>query len=194
MPDSVSDLARRLAEQAEAICRHYLSNGHRQGRYWLVGDVHNQPGRSLYVRLHGPFSGKGAAGKWADAATGEHGDLLDLIAAARGHQRLGETLDEARRFLGLATTRRNPGVPSGPPSPSNHWATTAPWSQPTPFCGPSSLTAAGSDRGRAAPVRPMPPDRRHPRRDLPAGSRHHARRRLPDAALSPPLPLPAGPR
>lgn len=32
--------------------------------------------------------GKGAAGKWTDAATGEHGDLLDLIAKARGLYRL----------------------------------------------------------------------------------------------------------
>ena len=32
----------------------------------------------MFVRLTGP-AGKGAAGKWTDAATGEHGDLLDLI-------------------------------------------------------------------------------------------------------------------
>ncbi|MGY3287026.1 hypothetical protein ACVW0I_000308 [Bradyrhizobium sp. LM6.11] len=35
------ELARRLAREAEAVCRHYLSNGKRQGRYWLVGDVNN---------------------------------------------------------------------------------------------------------------------------------------------------------
>jgi hypothetical protein len=28
---SAADLARRLARDAEAVCRHYLSNGHRQG-------------------------------------------------------------------------------------------------------------------------------------------------------------------
>ena len=50
MVDSISDVARRLAENAEAVCRHYLPNGRREGRYWLVGDVHNTPGRSLYVR------------------------------------------------------------------------------------------------------------------------------------------------
>ena len=37
-----------------------------QGRYWLVGDVANTPGRSLFVRLKGPVSGKGAAGKWTE--------------------------------------------------------------------------------------------------------------------------------
>lgn len=39
------DLARRLAENAEAVCRRYLSAGRRHGNYWLVGDVHNTPGR-----------------------------------------------------------------------------------------------------------------------------------------------------
>jgi hypothetical protein len=61
-----SELARRLARNAEAVCRHYLSNGHREGRYWMVGDVRNTPGRSMFVRLIGPESGKGAAGKWTD--------------------------------------------------------------------------------------------------------------------------------
>ena len=75
---SAAELARRLARDAEAVCRHYLSNGHRSGRYWIAGDAQNTPGRSLYVRPSGPDYGPGAAGKWTDAATGEHGDLLDL--------------------------------------------------------------------------------------------------------------------
>jgi hypothetical protein len=29
----------------------------------------------MFVRLNGPPSGKGAAGKWSDAATGEHGGI-----------------------------------------------------------------------------------------------------------------------
>ncbi|MFG1305191.1 DNA primase, partial [Xanthobacter autotrophicus] len=56
-----SDLAHRLGRQAEAVCRHYLSNGRRDGRYWLVGDARNTPGRSTYVRL--ADSPKGPAGK-----------------------------------------------------------------------------------------------------------------------------------
>lgn len=80
MHSPAADIARRLAEDAEAVCRHYLTNGRKQGRYWIVGDVQNTPGRSLYVRLTGPISGPGAAGKWTDSATGQHGDLLDLIA------------------------------------------------------------------------------------------------------------------
>jgi hypothetical protein len=66
MMENASELAGRLAGQAEAVCRHYLSNGRREGRYWLVGDVQNTPGRSMFVRLAGPESGKGAAGKWTE--------------------------------------------------------------------------------------------------------------------------------
>jgi hypothetical protein len=66
MPGHAGELARRLAREAEAVCRHYLSNGRRAGRYWLVGDVKNTPGRSMFVRLSGPESGKGAAGKWTE--------------------------------------------------------------------------------------------------------------------------------
>jgi Toprim domain len=95
------DLARRLARDAEAVCRHYLSRGCRHGHYWVVGDARNTPGRSLYVRLDGPDYGPGAAGKWTDSATGEHGDLLDLIVLNRDLHRLGEAMDDARSFLAV---------------------------------------------------------------------------------------------
>jgi hypothetical protein len=106
MRHQAADLAHRLARDAEAVCRHYLSNGRREGRYWLVGDVRNTPGRSLFVRLHGPESGKGAAGKWTDAATGEHGDLLDIIRESCGLVDFSDVANEARRFLSLP--RQNP--------------------------------------------------------------------------------------
>ncbi len=95
MPGPAADVARQLARQAEAVCRHYLSNGFRAGHYWHVGDVANTPGQSLYVRLAGP-----SAGKWTDAATGEHGDLLDLIALNQSLP-LKDALAEARQFLAL---------------------------------------------------------------------------------------------
>jgi hypothetical protein len=112
-----AELARRLAHNAEAVCRHYLSNGRREGRYWLVGDVQNNPGRSLYVRLHGATSGKGAAGRWNDAATGERGDLLDMIAAARGLDGIGAAMEEARLFLGVARPTPSPPSPALSGSP-----------------------------------------------------------------------------
>ena len=121
MPSAAFDLARRLARDAEAVCRYYLPAGRREGRYWLIGDVEGVPGRSLYVRLHGPESGKGAAGKWTDAATGEHGDLLDLIAANQRLTTLRDTLDEARRFLSLPRPERrdNLATPAARGSPES---------------------------------------------------------------------------
>lgn len=99
---SAAEMAQLLARQAEAVCRHYLPAGRRQGRYWLVGDVHNTPGRSLIVRLSGGGSGKGAAGRWQDSAEGTHGDLLDLIRERCGLTDFRDVAEEARRFLGLA--------------------------------------------------------------------------------------------
>jgi hypothetical protein len=98
-----AELADRLAQQAEAVCRHYLFNGCRTGQYWHVGDVANTPGHSLYVRLAGT-----RAGKWVDAATGDHGDLLDLIARNQSLPALRDTLDEARRFLALPCEQPHP--------------------------------------------------------------------------------------
>lgn len=93
---SASDLAGRLARDAEAVCRHYLSAGRRAGNYWLVGDVSNRMGRSLYVHLVGP-----RAGRWTDAATGQFGDLLDLIRETCGLVDFRDVADEARHFLSL---------------------------------------------------------------------------------------------
>jgi hypothetical protein len=123
MGNSAHDLARRLAQNAEAVCRHYLSNGRRSGRYWVIGDIMNTPGHSMYVRLFGPESGKGAAGKWTDAATTEHGDLLDMIAKQNGLSHFPDIAAEAWRFLGSpeADTRipsMPPGSPIGPPEHS----------------------------------------------------------------------------
>ena len=88
-------VAAALAERAEDVCRRYLPHGRRQGRYWVAGDLDGARGRSLYVRLSGP----GTPGKFTDAATGEHGDLLDIIRHRTGVPTLRAALDEARAFL-----------------------------------------------------------------------------------------------
>lgn len=93
------ELSQRLAQNVQAVCRHYLPAGRREGRYWMVGDVAGAPGRSLYVRLF--ETERGAIGNWVDAATGEHGDLVDLIRMNQRHGRLAETINEAERFLSL---------------------------------------------------------------------------------------------
>lgn len=101
MRSFIADLAHSLANDAEAVCQHYLSNGHRVGQYWLVGDARNTPGRSMFLRLRGPDNGPGAAGHWTDAATSEHGDLLDVIRESCRLADFRAAADEACRFLSL---------------------------------------------------------------------------------------------
>ena len=100
-------LAAALGDRAEAVCRHYLPHGRRQGRYWVAGDLDGARGRSLYVRLRPP----GAPGKWTDAAEGTHGDLLDLIRHRVNAPTLRAALDEARAFLALPAA---PATGEGP--------------------------------------------------------------------------------
>lgn len=122
MPRNAAELAHRLAREAEAVCRHYLSNGRRVGNYWLVGDVRNTAGGSMFVRLNDGKAGGRPAGKWTDAATGEHGDLLDIIRESCGLVDFHDVAEEARRFLSLpesdrgADYRPHPSqVPAGSP-------------------------------------------------------------------------------
>ena len=96
-PSPAAAIAAALAARAEEVCRRYLPHGRRQGRYWVAGDIDGARGRSLFVRL----SGAGKPGKWTDAATGEHGDLLDLIRHRTNAPTLRAALDEARAFLAL---------------------------------------------------------------------------------------------
>lgn len=117
----ISDLAQRLGRQAEAVCRRYLSNGRRQGNYWQVGDVRNAAGRSMYVRLKD--SPKGPAGKWTDAQSGEHGDLLDVIRESLGRIDFTDVIEEARTFLSLPH-------PEPELSPRRHATTPAPSGSP----------------------------------------------------------------
>ena len=54
---NAAHIAAALGERAEAVCRRYLPQGRKQGRYWVAGDLEGAP---LFVRLHGP----GIPGKW----------------------------------------------------------------------------------------------------------------------------------
>ena len=108
-----TELSHRLGLNAEAVCRHYLSNGHKAGRYWLVGNAQNEKGKSLFVRLAGP----GIVGNWSDAASDEYGDLLDVIQLSRGLPDMASAMAEARRFLGDAVDP--PPRPTVQVKPSN---------------------------------------------------------------------------
>lgn len=118
-----AELSERLAANVQAVCRHYLPAGRREGRYWMVGDVAGTPGRSLYVRLF--ETERGAIGNWVDAATGEHGDLVDLIRLNQRHGRLADTIDEAERFLSLPPSAHDGNNPPAFAKPARTGSPTA---------------------------------------------------------------------
>ena len=88
----------------------------------------------MLVRLGPP----GTPGFWRDAATGERGDLLELLRRQRGDARMGGAMAEARRFLGgapapaQAPPRRRPAAHGRSEAPRRLWA----------MCRPVDGTAA----------------------------------------------------
>ena len=110
-----------------------------------------RPGRSLYVRLF--ETERGAIGNWVDAATGEHGDLVDLIRLNQRHGRLGRYHRRGRTLPQLATV----GI--------------------TTMQHSRSLRQTGTSRivdCRQTPVRRIEAARRLSGRNLSAITRHHA--------------------
>ena len=151
---NASAIAAALADRAEAVCRHYLPGGRRQGRFWIAGDINGTPGRSLYVRLTGP----GTPGKWTDAADGSHGDLLDIVRHRSGANSLPEALNQARTFLAL---------PHSSPTPSQTSTGTYDTTQAAQRLWSNSRPIAGTHaqhylRARSLLANPMPSLRFHP--------------------------------
>lgn len=91
----VGEISAFLAERAEDVCRILLPGGKRDGSEWRAGDVTGDSGKSLGVHLEGE-----KAGIWADFATGDSGDLVDLWCAVHGVD-LNEALDQIRSHYNL---------------------------------------------------------------------------------------------
>ena len=140
MRSSASQLADSLARHAEAVCRHYLSNGRRYSGYWIVGDVRNAPGASTFVRLRSRGSGIDGVGHWTDAATSEYGDLLDVIRETCALDHFRDVADEARRFLNLP--RPAPEVATHFREPSPRGASSSAAKRLLGFCRPILGTLA----------------------------------------------------
>lgn len=94
----IKKLSRDLADRAESFCRHFFPDGRKQGNYWQIADTSGAAGQSLAIRLQGHGGRK--AGAWSDHATGEFGDLIDLLHENLAHARLADTLRVCRSFLG----------------------------------------------------------------------------------------------
>jgi len=92
---TASEIASRLADRAESVCRWLLPNGKLRSGEWCVGSVGGEAGDSCKVRVTGD-----RAGIWADFAGDARGDLLDLIRETRNCG-IGEAIKYAKQFLGI---------------------------------------------------------------------------------------------
>lgn len=114
-PKEISQL---LANQAEAVAKYLLPNGKKDGTEWRCGDVSGSAGKSMGVCISGT-----KAGVWADFATGEGGDLLDLWRSVNGCD-LVTALKAAKQWLGIedkpqfaGNQRKNYDKPKKVPGP-----------------------------------------------------------------------------
>lgn len=103
---TAAELASMLAQVAERIACDLVPNGKRVGSDWRAGDLYGNPGQSFALRLTGE-----RAGRWIDHASGERGDLLELIRLTHGIS-FPEACDEARRILGIKYVKLKPREPS----------------------------------------------------------------------------------
>lgn len=103
---SAKDLARALAARAAALAAELLPGGHRAGPEWVAGGIGGGKGRSLSMRLHGD-----RAGVWADFASGEAGDALDLVRLSLFAGDHARAMEWARGWLGLGDDRMAASAP-----------------------------------------------------------------------------------
>lgn len=122
---NASEIAQLLAKEAASVVPYLLPNGKKSAGEWKVGSADGESGQSMSVRLSGA-----KAGIWADFATGEKGDILDLWAAVRGLS-MAEAINEAKQYLGVrdsmpereAKTYKRPAKPKcqAPKSEVKEW-------------------------------------------------------------------------
>ena len=87
-----------LNDQLPLLALDIWPSGKRRQNKYLVGDVMGGPGDSLELLLSGP-----KVGLWTDRATGEGGDILDLIARYYNldvHAQFPQVLERAKGWLG----------------------------------------------------------------------------------------------
>lgn len=96
--DSRETMRTALLARLESVLTAMFPTGKRRRGKFLVGDVMGSPGDSLEVVLEGE-----KAGLWTDRATGDGGDIFDLIAAWLGvnaYVDFPRVLQQARELIG----------------------------------------------------------------------------------------------
>lgn len=90
---SAKEVSSLLVQRADSFVRHLFPNGKKVGNEFCIGSLHGEAGESLKIKIAGD-----KIGVWSDFATGEAGDLLDLIALKRNLS-LSEAIKEACLWL-----------------------------------------------------------------------------------------------
>lgn len=95
---NASEISAALAERAQQVAEYLLPDGKKEGEEWKAGSTDGGSGRSLGVRLSGS-----KRGVWADFASGQGGDLLDLWSECR-RASVSEAMREAAEYLGVSSS------------------------------------------------------------------------------------------
>ena len=95
----IRELVQALGDQATGICAELYPEGKIESGCYKVGSISGEKGRSMSVYLHGEQSGK-----YMDFATGEGGDMLDLIMHCQGLT-LVEAMDWAKKRCNVRDTQ-----------------------------------------------------------------------------------------
>jgi putative DNA primase/helicase len=93
-----AEIRTALSDQLALLVLDIWPSGKRRQNKYLVGDVMGGPGDSLELLLSGP-----KAGLWTDRATGEGGDIFDLIAryySLNVQTQFPQVLEKAKDWLG----------------------------------------------------------------------------------------------
>jgi hypothetical protein len=92
---NAAEIKARLVARTEDVCKLLLPAGKAKGGEWVCGDVENNEGKSLKVRLNGS-----KAGLWADFAADKQGDIIGLWMECR-HQDFVAALRDIKAWLGI---------------------------------------------------------------------------------------------
>lgn len=87
------ELSQKLADNCLSICQHLLPNGKKNGKYYEAGSVYGEKGKSLKVDL--------TKARFADYASDDHGDMLDLWKASKGISTMYEAIIDVADYFGL---------------------------------------------------------------------------------------------
>lgn len=99
----IREVAQRLRDHASSLAEQLLPNGRRIGRQWAVGGIDGEPGQSLRIDIVGD-----RRGLWCDHASGDGGDMIDLIAEVQCGGDKALALKWAAQWLRLDDGERPP--------------------------------------------------------------------------------------